>query len=140
MIWNPNKECMSRGQMRELQGKRLQKLVQYVYHNVPFYRNKMQEMNVSPEDLPEDFAVLGQSGNKETYPDLENGHHMGVVTQRNVNSLLNNQQNLFKTVLTNAVNGKRGAEIFNTISNEHKHLLKPLSTILQKHVDARLSK
>ena len=37
--------------MRELQGKRLQKLVQYVYHNVPFYRNKMQAMNVSPEDI-----------------------------------------------------------------------------------------
>ena len=27
MIWNTNKECMSREQMRELQGKRLQKLV-----------------------------------------------------------------------------------------------------------------
>ena len=51
MIWNPNKECMSREQMRELQGKRLQKLVQHVYHNVPFYRNKMQAMNVSPEDI-----------------------------------------------------------------------------------------
>ena len=51
MIWNPNKECMSREQMRELQGKRLQKLVQYVYHNVPFYRNRMQSMNVSPEDI-----------------------------------------------------------------------------------------
>ena len=37
--------------MRELQGKRLQKLVQYVYHNVPFYRNKMQGMNVAPEDI-----------------------------------------------------------------------------------------
>ena len=42
MIWNPNKECMPREQMRELQGKRLCKLVQYVYHNVPFYRHKMQ--------------------------------------------------------------------------------------------------
>ncbi|MBE6453733.1 MAG: hypothetical protein E7017_02465 [Alphaproteobacteria bacterium] len=107
------------------------------------YRISLSENNqhyIVALNLPEDFAVLGQSGNKETYPDLENGHHMGVVTQRNVNSLLNNQQNLFKTVLTNAVNGKRGAEIFNTISNEHKHLLKPLSTILQKHVDARLSK
>ena len=51
MIWNPNKECMSREQLRELQGKRLQKLVQYVYHNVPFYRHKMQEMNISPEDI-----------------------------------------------------------------------------------------
>ena len=51
MIWNPNKECMPREQMRELQGKRLQKLVSYVYHNVPFYRHKMQEMDLSPEDI-----------------------------------------------------------------------------------------
>ena len=51
MIWNPNKECMSREQMRELQGKRLQKLVQYVYHNVPFYREKMQAMNIMPDDI-----------------------------------------------------------------------------------------
>ena len=28
--------------------KRLQKLVALVYHNVPFYRNKMQEMDLSP--------------------------------------------------------------------------------------------
>ncbi|MBR6539181.1 MAG: AMP-binding protein, partial [Bacteroides sp.] len=51
MIWNPNKECMSRDEMRALQGKRLQKLVTYVYHNVPFYRNKMQAMDVSPDDI-----------------------------------------------------------------------------------------
>ncbi len=53
MIWNPNKECMPREQMRELQGKRLCKLVQYVYHNVPFYRHKMQEMNLTPDDIRE---------------------------------------------------------------------------------------
>lgn len=53
MIWNPNKECMSREQMRELQGKRLCKLVQYVYHNVPFYRHKMQEMDLTPDDIRE---------------------------------------------------------------------------------------
>ena len=51
MIWNTSKECMSREQMRELQGKRLQKLVVYVYHNVPFYRQKMQEMDLSPDDI-----------------------------------------------------------------------------------------
>ena len=51
MIWNPNKECMSRDEMHALQSKRLQKLVTYVYHNVPFYRNKMQAMNLSPEDI-----------------------------------------------------------------------------------------
>ncbi len=53
MIWNPNKECMPREQMRELQGKRLCKQVQYVYHNVPFYRHKMQEMDLTPDDIRE---------------------------------------------------------------------------------------
>ena len=42
---------MSRDEMRALQGKRLQKLVTYVYHNVPFYRNKMQAMDIAPEDI-----------------------------------------------------------------------------------------
>ena len=51
MIWNPNKECMPAEQRRELQGKRLHKIVDYVYHNVPFYRNKMQEMDVRPNDI-----------------------------------------------------------------------------------------
>ena len=51
MIWNPNKECMSRDEMHALQSKRLQKLVTYVYHNVPFYRNKMQAMDLAPEDI-----------------------------------------------------------------------------------------
>ena len=42
---------MSRDEMHALQSKRLQKLVTYVYHNVPFYRNKMQAMDLSPEDI-----------------------------------------------------------------------------------------
>ncbi len=51
MIWNQAKECMSREQMRELQGKRLHKIVQYVYHNVPFYRSRLQEMDITPDDI-----------------------------------------------------------------------------------------
>ncbi len=51
MIWNEAKECMSREQMRELQGKRLRKLVDNVYHNTPFYRRKMQEMDLTPDDI-----------------------------------------------------------------------------------------
>ena len=60
MIWNKNKECMSRDEMSDLQGKRLHKLVDLVYHNVPFYRNKMQEMDLSPEDIQtiEDIVKL----------------------------------------------------------------------------------
>ena len=51
MIWNLNKECMSRDEMSALQGKRLHKIVEYVYHNVPFYRNKLQEMDITPDDI-----------------------------------------------------------------------------------------
>ena len=51
MIWNPNKECMSRDETSALQGRRLHKIVAYVYHNVPFYRNKLQEMDVTPDDI-----------------------------------------------------------------------------------------
>jgi len=51
MIWNENKECMSREDMRALQGKRLHKIVTYVYHNVPFYRKKLQERDIRPDDI-----------------------------------------------------------------------------------------
>ena len=34
-----------------MQGRRLHKIVAYVYHNVPFYRNKLQEMDVTPDDI-----------------------------------------------------------------------------------------
>lgn len=42
---------MSRDTMRELQGRRLNKIVNYVYHNVEFYRRKMQELDIEPDDI-----------------------------------------------------------------------------------------
>ncbi len=51
MIWNRSKECMSREDMHTLQGKRLHKTVHNLYHNVPFYRNKMQQMDITPDDI-----------------------------------------------------------------------------------------
>lgn len=51
MIWNEKKECMPRENLRELQGIRLHKTVDYVYHNVPFYRKKLQELDLSPGDF-----------------------------------------------------------------------------------------
>ena len=41
MMWNEPKECMSRDELSHLQGARLVKMVERVYHNVPFYRKKM---------------------------------------------------------------------------------------------------
>lgn len=42
---------MSREQMRELQSGRLKEVVSRVYHNVPFYRKKMQEIGIEPGDI-----------------------------------------------------------------------------------------
>ena len=46
MIWNETKECMSRDEMINLQSARLVKLVDRVYHNVEFYRKKMQAVGL----------------------------------------------------------------------------------------------
>ncbi len=51
MIWNEPMETMSRDQMHALQSERLKKTVARVYHNVPFYRKKMQELGVEPGDI-----------------------------------------------------------------------------------------
>jgi phenylacetate-CoA ligase len=51
MIWNERMECMDREELREIQSLRLKKMVNYVYHNTPFYRKKFQEMGLLPDDI-----------------------------------------------------------------------------------------
>jgi phenylacetate-CoA ligase len=42
---------MSREEMRKLQSIRLKNVVEHVYHNTPFYRRKMQELGITPDDI-----------------------------------------------------------------------------------------
>ncbi len=51
MIWNETKECMSRDELINLQSARLKKTVSHVYHNVRFYRKKMQQLGLEPGDI-----------------------------------------------------------------------------------------
>ena len=51
MIWDQACEFMQREKMVELQTERLQETVSKVYHNVPFYRAKMQAVGVEPGDI-----------------------------------------------------------------------------------------
>ena len=51
MIWNETIECMDREEMRKLQSLRLKRVVEHAYHNSPFYRKKMQEMGIAPDDI-----------------------------------------------------------------------------------------
>ena len=51
MIHNPEMECMSREDMRKLQSERLVATVKRCYEKVPFYRRKMDERGIKPEDI-----------------------------------------------------------------------------------------
>jgi len=51
LIWNPEAECMDRGQIRELQEEKLRKTVRRMYENVPLYRSRMQEKGLEPGDI-----------------------------------------------------------------------------------------
>ncbi len=73
MIWNETKECMSRDEMEFLQSKRLVKTVDRVYHNVEFYRKKMQQLGIEPGDIKgiEDLHKLPfttKNDLRDTYP------------------------------------------------------------------------
>ncbi len=50
-IWNPEYESMSRGELRELQFKRLQMTLRWVYENVPFHRERWVAMKLKPADI-----------------------------------------------------------------------------------------
>ena len=49
--YQPEIECASLDQIRELQSKRLVKQVQNVWEHVPMYRKKMEEQGVEPGDI-----------------------------------------------------------------------------------------
>ncbi len=51
MIWNKSRECLGREEMRALQGQLLSEMIERVYYNVPFYREKMQEAGIEPSDI-----------------------------------------------------------------------------------------
>lgn len=51
MFWNKEVETMPRTELERLQSERLRKVVEYVYHNVPFYKKKLDEAGIKPEDI-----------------------------------------------------------------------------------------
>ena len=81
MIWNETKECMSRDEMTNLQSARLRKLVDYVYHNVEFYRKKMQAIGLMPADIRgiEDITKLPFT----TKDDLRDNYPFGLFAVPN---------------------------------------------------------
>ncbi len=50
-MWNREVETLPRAELERIQADRLHKTVERVYHNVPFYREKLNEAGIKPEDI-----------------------------------------------------------------------------------------
>ena len=50
-IFKPEIECASRDYLKAIQSARLIKMVKNAYENVPFYKKKLDEAGVSPDDI-----------------------------------------------------------------------------------------
>ena len=77
MYWNQTKECMDREELKKLQSERFVNMIKYVYHNVPYYREKMQKAGVEPGDIKgiEDIEKLPFT----TYEDLNKAYPFGLA-------------------------------------------------------------
>lgn len=77
--WNESYETMPREQLRELQDKNLKEVVEKVYERVPFYRQKFQEMGISPVDIQtiDDITKLPFT----TKNDLRDNYPYGLLAE-----------------------------------------------------------
>ncbi len=72
-IWNPEYECMDRSTLHELQLRRLQMTVSWVWERVPYYRTQLEERGVRPRDIKalDDIHRLpftDKTALRDTYP------------------------------------------------------------------------
>ncbi len=71
--WNKTVETMEREQIRALQLEKLRATVEYVYANVPYYREKMQQKGMIPGDVKtldnlKDLPITTKQDLRDTYP------------------------------------------------------------------------
>ena len=71
--YQPEIECASREKIIEIQNEKLVKQVKHVWDNVPYYRKKMEQKGVSPEDIKSiddlhKLPFLSKADLREAYP------------------------------------------------------------------------
>jgi phenylacetate-CoA ligase len=72
-FWNSDVETLPLKELKELQLKRLKKLIQYVYDNNKFYNKKLKDSNIKPGDIKnlkdiEKLPFLTKQDLREYYP------------------------------------------------------------------------
>ena len=72
-FWNPEIETKPSNELKELQLKRLRRLIQYIYKNNKFYHKKLKDAHVKPDDIKtlkdiEKIPFLTKQDLREYYP------------------------------------------------------------------------
>ena len=67
-------ECMDRKELKKLQDEKLIKQVRHVWENLPYYKKKMEEAGVTPDDIKgvddlKKLPFLSKDDLRKTYPD-----------------------------------------------------------------------
>jgi phenylacetate-CoA ligase len=73
MIWNKYIETADRELLRKIQTERLQQMVERIYFNVPFYRDKLQQLGIEPGDIKsidqlKDLPFTKKQDLRDNYP------------------------------------------------------------------------
>jgi phenylacetate-CoA ligase len=73
MYWQKDQECLPRPNLEQLQLERLKKTLRRVGTNVPFYRNKFQELKLDPEKITSledlrDYPFTLKQDLRDNYP------------------------------------------------------------------------
>lgn len=79
MIWNRKAECMDKAELKALQLKRLQNVVELVYHNVPFYKKRLDSVGMTPDKLKtlKDFEEIPYT----TKDDIRDNYPFGLFAR-----------------------------------------------------------
>lgn len=73
MVFNKEFECLGSQEMQDLQLTRIRNLVQRVYENVPFYRKRLDDAGISPQNIKalsdfEKIPFTTKDDLRQTYP------------------------------------------------------------------------
>ena len=73
MIWNKYIETANKEKLRSIQNERLIEMIERIYYNVPFYRNKLQEKGIEPGDIKsvdqlKDLPFTTKDDLRDNYP------------------------------------------------------------------------
>ena len=73
MYWQKEAECLPRPDLLKLQLERLKKVLKRVATNVPFYRNKFNELKLDPEKITSlddlrDYPFTLKQDLRDNYP------------------------------------------------------------------------